>query len=151
MYAIIKILLPADLPRVMKLEQSIPDSFAWQSATKEEQLPIINADNTYGIFENNVLIGKVGFINDSGKEWHVDGLILDSKFRNKGYGKKLFSYALESFIKKVHPDKISLYVYPQNSAAITLYLRNGFIIKEWISDKYGPGKHRLKMVKNIFE
>lgn len=143
-----RILTIDDIDSVMELEESIPNSLSWKSATREEQLPIIQSSNEYGIFENNALIGKVGFEFEN-NTWHVDGLIVHAEYRLKGFGKKLFEYALQHFISKEHPKELTIFVYPENSSAISLYLRNGFIIKEWIANKYGDGKHRLKLIKTI--
>ncbi len=139
----------ADIESVMTLEQSLPDSLSWKSATVDEQLPIIENGNEYGVFENTILIGKVGFEKSETNTWHVDGLIIANKFRGKQYGSQLFTYALEQCINKEHPTTLELFVYPKNSSAISLYLKNGFVIKEWINNKYGEGKHRLKLIKQL--
>ena len=138
-----------DIDSVMALEQSLPDSLSWKSATMKEQLPIVERGNEYGVFENDVLIGKVGFELSPEHEWHVDGLIVMNAYRGKEYGTRLFDYALKQFTEKAHPKSLVLFVYPENSPATSLYLRNGFIIKEWIANKYGEGKHRLKMIKTV--
>jgi ribosomal protein S18 acetylase RimI-like enzyme len=138
-----------DITSIMDIEHSVPDSLAWASATEEEQIPIVAAGNVYGIFEKETLVGKVGFIEVDKKTWQVDGLVIQPQYHGKKYGTTLFTKALAAIIDKIHPTYIQLFVYPENSSAISLYLHCGFIIKEWISDKYGPGKHRLKLVKTI--
>jgi ribosomal protein S18 acetylase RimI-like enzyme len=76
-------------------------------------------------------------------------MIVAQQCRGKKYGSKLFDYAMQAIVEKVHPSQLILYTSPDNSAAISIYIRAGFVIREWISDKYGPGKHRLKLTKNI--
>ncbi len=139
----------ADLEHVIVLENSIPHDDTWEPSTSEDQLPIISRGNAFGIFENNVLIGKVGFIETEQEGWQVDGLCVDKTFRGKGYGKKLFEYAIKEITQKEHPSQLMLYVFPGNSSAISIYLHMGFIIHDFIKDKYGPGKHRLKLIQKI--
>ena len=139
----------ADLEHVIILENSIPHDDTWEPSTTEDQLPIISAGNAFGIFEKNSLIGKVGFIKTEKEGWQVDGLCVDKKFRGKGYGKTLFEYATKEIIRKEHPSQLILYVFPGTSSAISIYLRIGFVIHDFIKDKYGPGKHRIKLTKSF--
>lgn len=138
-----------DLQDVITLENSIPHDNTWEPSTDEDQRPIITAGNAFGIFENNVLAGKVGFIDTKNDGWQVDGLCVDKLFRGKKYGKTLFAYAVEQIIRKEHPNQLMLYVYLGNSSAIIIYLQTGFVIQDFIKDKYGPGKHRLKLIQKL--
>lgn len=137
-----------DLDTVIAVEHAVPDSLAWEPATKEDQESLIARGNIFGIFEDEKLIGKVGFIDKGNEGWQVDGLIIDKQRRGKKYGEKLFEYAIHE-IMKTNLTIIFLFVYPKNSTAIGIYLKSGFIIDEYIQNKYGPGKDRLKMIKII--
>lgn len=138
-----------DLNAVMELEASLPHSIIWEPSTEGDQLLIISKNNAFGIFDNNKLIGKIGFWDTKTEGWEVDGLIIDQIFRRKGYGKKLLRYALDAIVQKIRPSLLVLYTHPENSAAISLYLHEGFLIREWVADKYGPGKDRLRMIKTL--
>lgn len=138
-----------DLKSVMILERSLPNSLSWEPASEKNQSSIIQKGDNFGVFENNMLIGKVGFWDTKTEGWEVDGMIIDKKYRGKNIGTKLFDYALKTITEKVHPSQLVLFTYPENATAISIYLRAGFVIREWISDKYGPGKHRLKMTKKV--
>ena len=140
-------LTPADLPAVMRLEQSMPGSLMWEPAKEEDQSSIIRDGNNFGIFDSNVLVGKVGFWDTKTEGWEVDGMIIDTKFRGKHYGSVLFTSALLAITAKEHPSVFVLYTHPANSPAIAIYLKSGFTIQEWVPDKYGPGKPRIKMTK----
>lgn len=140
----------ADLPAVMHLEQSMPDSVMWEPAKEEDQASIIRHGNNFGVFENNVLIGKVGFWDTKTEGWEVDGMIIDTQFRNKRYGSRLLTFALHAITEKENPSALILYTHPGNSSAIMIYLRAGFTLHGWIADKYGPGKPRIQMKKTLF-
>lgn len=135
------------LPAAMRLENSIKQSTAWFSADAQYQKNIIEKGLNFGAFEDGELIGKVGFWSELAGEFEVDGMIIDEKFRGKGVGKKLLTYALGQLIKKMHPKNIILFTHPKNTAAIALYSSFGFEKKEFIPNKYGPGYDRVKMEK----
>lgn len=134
-----------DIQSVMDLELSMPDSPFWAAASKDEQLAIIRNGNMFGIYEEGALIGKVGFWNSPDDGWEVDGMIVQQALRNKKYGTRLFDYAIKQILTNVHPERLTLYTHPHNTAAILMYLRGGFVITDYIRDKYGPGKHRIQM------
>lgn len=138
-----------DLATVMQLEHSLSNSLSWEPAREEDQASIIKNGNNFGVFEDAVLVGKVGFWDTKTEGWEVDGMIIAQQYRGKKYAGKLFDYSLNVFTQKVRPVQLQLFTHPENSAAISLYLRRGFVIREWIADKYGPGKHRIKMTKEL--
>ncbi|MBI5123017.1 GNAT family N-acetyltransferase [Candidatus Roizmanbacteria bacterium] len=114
------------------------------SATKKDLEPIFDNSLMWGVFDGDNLVGKVGYLKNEKDEYEVDGVVVHPDYRGKGLGKKLLSKAIKDLLK-IHPKKIILYVHPQNSRAIVLYLKFGFIIQRWISNKYGDGEPRLKM------
>lgn len=77
----------------------------------------LKANTTDPIFENQV-------------EWHMDGLLIDPKHRNKGIGKQLHEKALQElkkFPKKMtHDAHITLTVHPKNKKAIEFHKKNGY-------------------------
>jgi len=139
----------ADLDAVMALERSLTNSLAWEPATEEDQIAIIREGNNFGVFENGTLIGKVGFFDTITEGWEIDGMIIASTRRGQKYGSKLFEYAVNAIINKVHPDRFTLYTHPDNTAALSLYMKRGFTQRDMIKDKYGPGKHRIKLTKSL--
>lgn len=138
-----------DLSAAMKLENSMPSSPMWFPVDATYQKKIIENGLNFGIFENDKLIGKVGFRSEEDSEYEVDGMIIREKYRNQGIGRKLLTYALNELIKKIHLKKIILFTHPENANAIALYQKFGFVTKELIPNKYGKGMHRIRMEKII--
>lgn len=58
---------------------------------------------------------------------HIFHLIVDSKHRGKGIGKKLIEYGI-GFAKKKNYKKVTLRVSQKNDKAIKLYERSGFSV-----------------------
>ena len=79
----------------------------------------VKANTTETIFDNPI-------------EWHLDGLLIHSKHRNKGIGKKLHEKTLQEL--KKFPEKmtrdahITLTVHPKNKKAIEFHKKNGYEI-----------------------
>ena len=85
---------------------------------------IINhIDNIYLLIENNQIIGSVACYGNE-----VDDLIVNKKYQNKGYGKKLLLFAMH-VIRKSNNDPITLHVAKWNENALKLYQNVGFVIK----------------------
>lgn len=71
---------------------------------------------------NDVLIGSVAIYGNE-----IDDLIVAKEFQNQGYGKQLLNFAV-SKMQKNNVCPIILHVADWNKNAISLYLKNGFII-----------------------
>lgn len=84
----------------------------------------------YKIIENNRnIIGCVLLMNkDDGKI--LDEIYIDKQYRNKGIGTNI----IDNIIKE--NDKIYLWVYKENIAAITLYKKLGFSIRDTTETRY---------------
>jgi ribosomal protein S18 acetylase RimI-like enzyme len=68
--------------------------------------------------------GKLPF-HKKRKYFVLDNIVIDTKYQNKGYGKKLIDYIIEYSNKKMYDD-IMLNVYTFNKKAISIYEKYGF-------------------------
>lgn len=114
--------------------------------TKEELAPIFGHFLTWGILDNNKLVGKVGYIKEDSGDYELDGMVVSPKYRGQGLGKELINFSLKEMKKIVGTGNIFLYVNPKNTPALILYLKLGFQIAEWIPNKFGDGENRLKLI-----
>ena len=80
-------------------------------------------NNIYLLIENNQIIGSVACYGNE-----VDDLIVNKKYQNKGYGKKLLLWAMH-VIRKNNYNPITLHVAKWNENALKLYQNVGFAIK----------------------
>ena len=79
-------------------------------------------DNIYLLIENSEIIGSVACYGNE-----VDDLIVNKKYQNMGYGKKLLLWAM-NLIRENNNNPITLHVAKWNEKALKLYLNSGFII-----------------------
>lgn len=92
----------------------------------------------YKVLVNEKLAGYCSY--DLNKEEaEVTALLVLKSFRKKGLGELMLKKLLED-LKSIY--KIKVTTSPNNTITLRLYLKYGFIIKEWV-DNYWKGKPRL--------
>jgi ribosomal-protein-alanine N-acetyltransferase len=79
---------------------------------------------------------------------HILNIAVDPDFRNQGLGKRLLEYALDHS-RKLGAERVELEVRTGNDAAITLYQKYGFEIRELFSGYYSNGEDAFLMVKKL--
>ena len=79
-------------------------------------------NDIYLLIENNEIIGSVACYGNE-----IDDLIVNKKYQNKGYGKKLLLWAM-NLIRKNNNAPITLHVAKWNKNALKLYTNIGFVI-----------------------
>lgn len=77
---------------------------------------------------------------------HLLNIAVDPAFRRHGFGKYLLEYAL-AYARRLGANRVELEVRTGNDAAITLYQKFGFEIKELLFGYYSDGEDAYLMVK----
>lgn len=94
-----------------------------------------NLLHLYGAFDNNKLIGVIGYEND-----HISILFVNNKYRNNGIATRLLKHALNYYIDNdIKTIKLS-----STKEALDFYKKFDFLIDEDTNyDKYIPLKREL--------
>jgi ribosomal-protein-alanine N-acetyltransferase len=79
---------------------------------------------------------------------HILNIAVDPAFRGRGLGKRLLEYALE-YCRQLGAEQIELEVRTGNDAAIALYQKYGFVIRELVPCYYSDGEDAFVMVKRL--
>ncbi len=97
---------------------------------------------TFCLKLDNWIIGHISMkLNAEEQSAHLFHLIIDEKYRNKGYAKKLVKYLEQKLTDKEKFNRLSLNCVKKNQSALALYQSLGFsIVKE---------KKHIKMVKDL--
>ena len=69
----------------------------------------------------------IGSVTVYGNE--IDDLFVSSEYQRKGYGLKLLRYAI-AYLQKKNTDRIILHAADVNRSALSVYLKNSFVIIE---------------------
>lgn len=140
-------LLEADIPQMVRLENTyIKMPFCMPGTEKHFREDLIPTGLAYGAFTENELIGKVGFLEE---QPHIFRMVVDAKYRKRRVSTQLAEWAIGQLRAIKLVETVTLHVHPENSPAIKLYLKLGFIIKDWLKNRHGPGQHRLRMEKDL--
>lgn len=110
-------------------------------------------NNIYGIFENNELAGiiiledsRLFKFNDLPKKintFYIQELIIDEKFKGRGYGNLLINYAI--LICPENNEYISFMTMPTNLQMIKIAKKFNFVLQSYPS---GDKKHSLLFIRN---
>ena len=98
--------------------------------------------STFCLKLDNWIIGHISMkLNIEENSAHLFHLIIDEKYRKKGYGKSLVKYVEQKLIDRGEFNRLSLNCVKKNQSARALYQSLGFsIVKE---------KKYIKMVKDL--
>ena len=78
----------------------------------------------------------------------IEGIVVDSAFRNKGYAKELLTYS-EKHLKTLGVEKIFLEVRASNTPARNLYSQNGYSEISIRKKYYSDNEDAVVMAKEI--
>ena len=98
--------------------------------------------STFCLKLDNWIIGHISIkLNIEEKSAHLFHLIIDEKYRKKGYAKRLVEHVEQKLLDKKEFNRLSLNCVKKNQSALALYQSLGFsIVKE---------KRHIKMVKDL--
>jgi ribosomal-protein-alanine N-acetyltransferase len=79
---------------------------------------------------------------------HILNIAVDPAYRRKGLGKRLLEYALD-YCRQLGAERVELEVRTGNDAAIALYQKYGFVIRERVPLYYSDGEDAFVMVREL--
>ncbi|MFJ3304059.1 GNAT family N-acetyltransferase [Streptomyces sp. NPDC086549] len=137
-----------DLPRLARLDEQIFTEFAYPFFALR-QLMDVCGDDLLVLDDGADLLGYVlaGTRPDRKRSW-ILGLGVDARMRGLGLGRKLMEAALD-LMRTEGVVEAALTVDPENATALALYSSFGFVQVEDRKDYFGPGQHRLIMVRPV--
>lgn len=133
-----------NIKEIAELEK-LASSKTYSARVNENEIKnFIKNDVVFLIKRQNNYIGLVSYEIVKRKTAHINGLVVNPKYRGKGYARQ----AMLILLKKIQTyPRIELVVHPHNNPAICLYLSLGFIIESWKNNYFGDGEPRLMLIK----
>ncbi len=119
-----------DIPMITSLATKLHDNYIFNLDTYSNCLVLEEDDNIIGFISYSIIYDRAEIID----------VIIDEKYRNKGYGKKLVSEVIDLAFSN-NCNNITLEVSTLNKVAIKLYKNMGFEIvgirKKYYKDNDG--------------
>ena len=141
------ILQPANINdwKILAILEKSAANKVFHPLTKEDEIKkYIKDSNVFFIVLNNKEIGTISFEEKEDNSIYFDGLTILPNCRRQG----IATYALKKVLEDLKNKRVlSIVVHPENTPAILLYLKAGFVIKKWKENFYGDGEPRLFLVK----
>lgn len=123
-----------EIELIFDLQEKHIDKYTGNFLTKEDLLEEIKNNLILSIYEEVKFVGYLR-LKKNKKALSLDGIVVDPKFRGKGYSKELVKYFIEYFSKEGY-NEISLWVRDDNSSAIRLYNFFNFEKTKYKCDNY---------------
>lgn len=133
-----------DIEEITKLEKEASSKTYVARINTNDLKCFIENDFVFFIKHKSIVVGIVAYQVLKRKIAHFHCLVIDKKFRNKGFGKQAMRLILKRMPKY---SRIELVVHPLNSRAISIYLSLGFIIEACHNNHFGDGEPRLVLAK----
>jgi len=133
-----------DLDTLYKIEEQMKSCPLYCTAADKSGFAKFMKEEIYFlILKDNEIAGYCSYKIKNKDLGEISGMAILEKFRHQGLG----AAALEMMLKKLKNYKqIMLVTHPQNNNSLRLYLKFGFVIKEW-KDNYFGNQPRLILYK----
>jgi ribosomal protein S18 acetylase RimI-like enzyme len=136
------------MPSLMLIEE---ECFGAERFSAEIVRAFVERDDTFVLAatEEGELIGSAMCVaSELRREGKIASIAVRKDFRRKGVGSGLLAECEKCF-GRLGALRYSLEVEASNSAAVSLYLGEGYEVKATLSDFYGPGRNALYMEKSV--
>lgn len=113
-------------------------------------IPVLYSNTSFVAVKGRSSLGYIAAAIEQGnprRAWILT-LAVRPKYRGMGIGQELMTKGLEA-LAKAGAEETLLTVAPDNSKAISLYERFGFVTAKTLEDFFGPGEHRQLMKKTM--
>jgi ribosomal-protein-alanine N-acetyltransferase len=79
---------------------------------------------------------------------YMDGFYIRPGFQRRGYGYALLS-GVQELMAGMGYERMLVTLAPENEAGLRLYEKTGFREIDYLTDHYGPGRHRLLLAAEL--
>lgn len=133
-----------DLDTLFNIENSLSYNQIYAAITnKKEFEKYFTGHKMFLVIYKNNPIGYFAYKTIDKEISEITGFALVKEYQSKGIGTYMMDKIMDDLI---NVKKIKIFTSPENIPALILYLKNGFVIKEW-KDNYFQGQSRVILYK----
>ncbi len=130
----------ADIPTLLKLEESVADLHTYSAALDvEDWIEEFENNEVYLIKVGEEIIGNTSFGHKGDGHVYLSGLVIAPGFQGRGFARQALTQVLSM---SASAKRIDLVTHPHNPA-LGLYESLGFKVESRVEDYYGDGQPRL--------
>ncbi len=144
----LRTLQPEDFHHLLTIETESFDS--GYSPYFIKMIPVLFGNVSYIALDESEPLGYAAAAIEQGERdrgWIIS-MAVRPRARGQGLGKKLMEKCLDA-LEQAGVRRVHLTVAPANKVAIELYSQLGFASSGVMPDYFGPGEHRLLMIKPL--
>lgn len=132
-----------DWQEVLNYEKGVDSKTFHAMTTEAEVKDFMDKNELFFISADDIKVGAISYEPRKDSN-HINELIVAPEHQKQGIGTR----AMEVLMNQIGQDKpMDLVTHPENSIAIRIYLKLGFIITDLKDNFYGDGEPRLLLVK----
>lgn len=134
----------ADWETIESIEKTANKKFYAPRKDKAEIIHDITKNFIFFIIVNNEKVGFVSYLIEPNGNIEFNGLVILPEFQGQGIAKA----ALQKTLENTNAKHYSLFVHPDNKAAVKIYTEHGFTITSHVENHFGDNEPRLFMEKH---
>lgn len=133
-----------DWELVEKIEKGAASVFYFPCENEEQYKRYIKESKVYLVMYGDKAIGTISYKTEKDGTVLINSLTILPDYRGKG----IATNAMKKLLADLGDKNYALLVHPENTAALLIYLRLGFVIAAWKDNYFGNGQPRLYLKKN---
>lgn len=133
-----------DWKLVEEIEKGAASIFFCPCENEKGYKKYIKESEVFFIMQDGKAIGTISYKAEKDGTILINGLTVLPDYRGKGVA----TNAMKKLLTDLGDQNYTLLVHPENTAALLIYLRLGFVITEWKDNYFGNGQPRLYLKKS---
>ncbi len=134
-----------DWERLRELERVAASKFFAPCQDEEGYKRYIRESEVFFVVRDDKTIGTISYKNQQDGAVLINGLTIVPEYRQQGIARQ----AMEQLLERIGDKECFLLVHPANTPALLIYLRLGFVIREWKENYFGNGEPRLFLSRKM--
>lgn len=126
-----------------KIEKAAASPFFQGCIDEAQYKKYLTESQVFFIMAGDDAIGSISYKKIENETMLINGLTVLPDRRRRGIARK----AMKKLLADLGNQNIALYVHPENTPALLIYLRLNFVITDWKDNVLGNGQPRLLLRK----
>ena len=138
-----------DIKIYADIENSVidPKTYPWTVTSEEAAERIGDKNFSYFIKKDGRIVGNLRYRMKAPDHAYITSIVVRPEFQGQGIGREAMEILISGELNGVR--RIDLVTHPDNTKAIAMYTKLGFVAESKKENYYGDGEPRLVMSKTL--